>query len=73
MNAVNTKSSARITRLEVTTVRVVAGVHHGSANAGAAAHQALAAGAAKLDLAVLHVADLADGGHAFGEDAPDLT
>ena len=53
-------------------VRVVTRVHHRAAHAWAAAHQALAAGAAELDLAVLHVADLADSGHALGEDAPDF-
>src|SRR3972149_2441452 len=55
-----------------TAVGVVARVHGAAAHARAPAHEPLAAGTAELDLAVLHVAHLPDGGHAVGEDAAHL-
>src|SRR3990170_2400800 len=53
-------------------VRVVARVHGGAAHLRPAPHQAPAARSPELDLAVLHVAHLADRRHAVREYAPHL-
>src|SRR5699024_4261222 len=45
-------------------VGVVAGVHDGTADGGPPAHVALTAGLAEVDVLMIHVADLADGGDA---------
>src|SRR3972149_6630235 len=53
-------------------VRMIARAHHGAPHLGATAHVAAAAGPAQLDLVVLYVAHLANGGHAIGVDAAHL-
>ena len=52
---------------------VIAGVHHGAAHSGPPAHVALAAGLAQVHVLVIHVADLADGGHAAGGHVAQLS
>ena len=49
-------------------VGVVVGVHDGAADGGTPAHVALAAGLADVDVLVVDVADLADGGLAVQAD-----
>jgi hypothetical protein len=56
-----------------TTVRVVDRVHHDTADGRALALPAHAAGLAPVDVALLGVADLADGGAAAHVDVADLT
>src|SRR5690606_23575081 len=56
-----------------TTMRVVDRVHHDTADGRALALPAHAAGLAPVDVALLGVADLADGGAAAHVDATDLT
>ena len=53
-------------------VRVVAGVHDRAADGRADAHVAGPAGLADRDVAVVDVADLADGGHAADRDVPQF-
>src|SRR5690606_20635543 len=60
-------------RALTTTVRVVDGVHHDTTDRGAAALPAHTAGLAPVDVRLLGVADLADGGAAAHVDATDLT
>ena len=53
-------------------VGVVAGVHDGTADGGPPTHVTLAASLTDLNVLVLDVADLADGGHALGTDVTHL-
>ena len=52
-----------------TAQRMVDGVHGDAADLGTAVQPAIAAGLAKADVFVLHVADLTDGGDAGGRFA----
>src|SRR5690606_15090742 len=56
-----------------TTVRVVDGVHDDTTDGGALALPPHPAGLAPVDVALLGIADLADGGAAAGVDVADLT
>src|SRR5215207_4455654 len=56
-----------------TTVRVVDGVHAHAADGRTDAEPARAAGLAADDVHMVHIADLADGGVAPGQNLADLT